>query len=303
MGVGATKGQRVLDWAGNQDELAQLAQKQLFFVGGAPRSGTTWLQQMLDSHPEVCCRGEGLFLNHFAVPLERLMNQRAAVIEGKNRSIFGHTGGYPLAPPEDCEFLVGSAIMLGFRQQAAAKPSNAIGEKTPENVFFFPRLKRLFPRGKFIAIARDPRDVLSSAWHFFAKNGAGVDEAAAKRNFIVTALPSLADGARAMVEFQQRHPADCAVVTYEQLRIDPATELARLFRLLGVSDAAEVVADCIARTSFAKLSGGRRPGEERDGSFFRKGVVGDWRETFSADQGKLVIDQLGWMFPRYGWTI
>lgn len=33
----------------------------IFFVVGVPKSGTTWLRRMLDSHPEVLCHGEGRF--------------------------------------------------------------------------------------------------------------------------------------------------------------------------------------------------------------------------------------------------
>ena len=32
-----------------------------FFVGGHGRSGTTWLQRTLNSHPEILCNGEGMF--------------------------------------------------------------------------------------------------------------------------------------------------------------------------------------------------------------------------------------------------
>ena len=52
---------RVPSWSDRQADLAALAQRQLFFVGGAPRSGTTWVQHILDSHPDVSCRGEGTF--------------------------------------------------------------------------------------------------------------------------------------------------------------------------------------------------------------------------------------------------
>ncbi len=31
--------------------------KRLFFICGALKSGTTWLQLMLDAHPEIACRG------------------------------------------------------------------------------------------------------------------------------------------------------------------------------------------------------------------------------------------------------
>ena len=289
------------DWATTQADLAQFARQQLFFVGGAPRSGTTWLQQMLGSHPDVCCRGEGLFLNHVAVPLERMIAQHARVIEGKNRGIFTHTGGYPPFTPADTEFLAGSAILLALRRQTEGKSYLAVGEKTPENVFFFPRLKGLFPGAKCIAIARDPRDVLASAWHFFAKKTSSGDEIDAKRAFIKAALPSLAEGARAMIAFGKVHPEDYAVVTYEQLLVDPAPSLARLFRLLGVADRADVVADCIAKTSFKTLSGGREAGDARDGAFFRKGVAGEWRRTFTDDMNNDVLRELGWTFQEFGW--
>jgi len=44
-------------WAEHQARLLSFASCQLFFVGGAPRSGTTWLQYLLDSHPDVRCGG------------------------------------------------------------------------------------------------------------------------------------------------------------------------------------------------------------------------------------------------------
>jgi len=291
------------DWAATEAELARFARTQLFFVGGAPRSGTTWLQQMLGAHPDVCCRGEGLFLNHLAVPLERMMAQRSKVIEGKNKGIFGHNGGYPLPLRADGEFLMGSAILLALRQQTAGKSYLAVGEKTPENVFFFPRLKQLFPNAKCIAIARDPRDVLASAWHFFAKKAAGENEPAAKMKFIKAALPSLGEGAKAMNAFGKLHPADYAVVTYEELLRDPAPALARLFRLLGVSARAGVVDECIAKTKFRTLSGGREAGEARDGEFFRKGVAGEWRATFTDEMNREILRELSWMYAGFGWNL
>src|SRR5215210_2747485 len=33
----------------------------VFFVVGQQKSGTTWLMRMLDSHPEILCKGEGRF--------------------------------------------------------------------------------------------------------------------------------------------------------------------------------------------------------------------------------------------------
>jgi hypothetical protein len=289
------------NWIENQEDLTALARKQLFFVGGAPRSGTTWVQQMLDAHPEICCRGEGLFHKHVAEPLEAITAIRREALESKNLTLFGHTGGYPLPAAEDTEQLVGTAILLALRRQCAGGQHRAIGEKTPENVFFFPRLKQLFPRAKSIAIARDPRDLLTSAWHFFHKAVPGENETEAKFAFIRLAMPSLDQGARAMLALAEQHPADCMTITYENLLRTPELIASNMFRFLSVSDASDIVADCVARTRFAALTGGRQAGSEQRGAFFRKGVVGDWASTLTPDMNALVLRELGWMFPRFGW--
>jgi Sulfotransferase family len=273
----------------------------LFFVGGAPRSGTTWLQYLLDSHPEVCCRGEGLFMKHLAEPLDSMMAARREVLAAKNSSVFRHGGGYTLPPQEDADLMLGTAVLAALERQIAGKPCRAVGEKTPENVFFFTRLKRLFPNAKFIGIARDPRDVLSSAWHFFPRPPPA-DEIAAKTAFITSAFPALDNGARTMLTLVDQFPPDCMNVTYEQMRAATAPVAAALFRFLGVAAGDDLVADCVARTSFGALSGGRSPGEVQSGSFFRKGVVGDWRSTFTAEMNAMILGKLGWMYPHFGWT-
>jgi hypothetical protein len=288
-------------WIEDQEELTALARKQLFFVGGAPRSGTTWVQQILDAHPEVSCRGEGLFQKHLAEPLDAMMARRGVELEAKNTGLFGHTGGYPLPVRDDVEFLLGTAILLALRQHSTGKPCRAIGEKTPENIFFFPRLKQLFPRAKCIAIARDPRDVLTSAWHFFHKPVAGENQTAAKFAFIRMALPSLSQGARAIADLGVRYPADLMTITYESLRRTPEPVVARLFRFLDVSDASSIVADCVARTSFTAMTGGRQAGVEENGAFLRKGISGDWGMTLTPEMNELVSRELGWTFPIFGW--
>jgi hypothetical protein len=288
-------------WIEYQEDLAALARCQLFFIGGAPRSGTTWVQQILDRHPEISCRGEGLFQKHLAEPLEVMLRGRAEILAAKNTALFGHTGGFPLPAPEDQDVLLGTAILLALRQLSAGKACRAIGEKTPENVFFFPRLKHLFPQAKCIAIARDPRDVLTSAWHFFHDPAAEEDDTAAKLAFIRLALPSLDQGARAIIDLAAQYPADVMTITYEKLRRTPELVVSNMFRFLSVADASAVVADCVAHAAFAAQSGGRPAGVAQDGAFLRKGIEGDWRSTLTPAMNEAILAALGWMFPHFGW--
>jgi hypothetical protein len=289
-------------WLGRQEALARLAQRQLFFVGGAPRSGTTWLQQLLDAHPDVSCGGEGLFQQHLALPLVQLLAARRRVLEQKNATLFRHTGGFPPHDEADADMLLATGVLLGLARHCGGRAKRAVGEKTPENVFLFPRLKRMFPAAKFIGIARDPRDVLASAWHLFQRRHAGPDERAAKLTFVRNSLPSLLEGTRRMIALAAEYPGDCAILTYETLRRAPEPAVAALFRFLGVPDDAAVVADCVARTAFARQTGGRPAGVAEDGAFFRKGVVGDWPGTLDGEMNALVLEALGWAFPRFGWT-
>ena len=151
---------------------------------------------------------------------------------------------------------------------ATASRARAVGEKTPENVFFFPRLLHLFPQAKFIGIARDPRDVLASAWHLFHRPTPGEDVEAAKTAFVERALPPLNHCARAMLALAEQHPAQVALTTYEALLQDPAPVLAALFRFLDVTDAAATVADCVSANSLARVTRNQPTG---NGTFFRMG--------------------------------
>jgi hypothetical protein len=288
-------------WTERAERLLTLSRRQLFFVGGAPRSGTTWLQYLLDAHPEVCCAGEGLFRTELAEPMDKLIAARRTALAVKNESIFRHSGGYPLPDAGDTEALVATGILLALERQCGGADYRAVGEKTPENVFFFPVLKRLFPDAKFIGIARDPRDVASSAWHFFRKPKDG-DDPVRKIEFVQTVLPALQQGMRTLLELRRNAPADCMLVTYERMLGETEAAAAALYRFLGVSDDHAVVADCVARTSFAALTHGRKAGTTEENSFFRKGVVGDWRATLTEATGEMIVRELGWCFPEFGWV-
>jgi hypothetical protein len=49
------------------------------------------------------------------------------------------------------------------------------------------------------------------------------------------------------------------------------------------------------------MSGGRHQGQAKEGAFLRKGVAGDWRSTLTPEMNALVLKDLGWMFPHFGW--
>ena len=63
---------------------------------------------------------------------------------------------------------------------------------------------------------------------------------------------------------------------YEDLHVDPETVLRNTLSFLGASAQTEVVQACVKTGSFQNQSG-RNPGELAPLSYFRRGIVGDWR--------------------------
>jgi hypothetical protein len=142
--------------------------------------------------------------------------------------------------------------------------------------------------------------VLASSWHFFRPSSGGKNEVEEKKAFLRTALSPMVEGTRVMIAMEKNDPEHCRNVTYEALKKTPNETIGGLFRFLGVSDAEDIVADCLEKTSFAAQSG-RQPGVTQNGSFFRSGVVGGWEATLNQEMNAIVVRELGWSFPHFGW--
>jgi len=73
-------------------------------------------------------------------------------------------------------------------------------------------------------------------------------------------------------------------VRYEDLRRDAIGELQRIvLELVGKQLEPQNVSAVVEEFSFSRLSGGRQLGQEDKSSFFRKGIIGDWRNYFSRE--------------------
>jgi hypothetical protein len=264
--------------------VSDLRSRQLFFIGGAPKSGTTWLQLLLNAHPEISCGGEGHFPNRLLPALAKALKGYNATIDLKNRSIFEQLDGQPLFTNRHALYLMAAAASLMLRRPEKAITAPVVGDKTPDNVRFFPLLAGLFPRAKFIHIVRDARDCTVSAWfHNLRLNPAQV----AKRYPSFDAFSDHFAGiwvanVKAGANFAARHPGLCLTIRYEDLCDDPSRVLDGLCGFLPASRDPSILQACREATDFVRLSGGRSRGDEDRGSFFRRGVAGDWRGHFDA---------------------
>lgn len=140
------------------------------FLLGSPRSGTTWLQELLSSHPDVVSSQELHLFPKYLAHLDqewsrqsaRLQETVAAILRQDlpNDRFFGLPTVFTAGEFDDVLREVAKTAFAAVRR---TKPeARIVVEKTPGNSLCVPLILRLFPGARFIHLIRDPHDVVAS---------------------------------------------------------------------------------------------------------------------------------------------
>jgi len=283
--------------------IGALADAQMFFIGGSMKSGTTWVQLLLDAHPDIACKGEAHVPDEIAPLLMSSLDQYNQRVAEKNRTVFGEIEGFPLYNRDDLAYLIGTTLLLAFAKSAPDKSLRAIGEKTPDNVRQFDLLRAIFPAAKFLHVVRDGRDCAVSCWfHNLRTNPDWARSVHPSLSAYATmfAREWAADIASAE-QFAAAYPNACLTVRYEDLLANTSSVLRGVLAFLGVPTGAEVAARCVGAAAFERLADGRRRGEENRESFFRYGTQGNWREHLDQATNDAFIATAEPWLARFGY--
>ena len=176
----------------------------------------------------------------------------------------------------------------------------------------FPALRSSIMQGHYldgwgmrnvVVVWRDGRDVMVSFYHFCLfelPHGNAELVAEVRRDLPFQDYGDVSRNLPAFIEYaftRHQHPRfswsefvrrwhDAAGVVptrYESLREDPAGELRRVVGVLTGRELPPARAREIAEAYSFERQSGRRAGVEDRHSFFRKGVVGDWKAHFSKE--------------------
>jgi Sulfotransferase family len=285
--------------------LAALADKTMFFIGGAPKSGTTWLQLLLDAHPGIACKGETQTVNHLAPLLMEAFSKHNQLLQQKNTTVFAELPPVPLYDRDDLAYLIAASLYLLIGKTRDPATLRAIGEKTPDNLRYFGVLREIFPAARFLHIVRDGRDCAVSGWYHVQRctpDDWRRQKFASMRDYVDIFAREWARDLEQADAFAQQFPGSCLTIRYEDLLSDPLPALAGVFAFLGVAADDSTAAACRDAAAFARLSGGRAPGQERRDSFFRRGVAGDWWRHFGNELAASFGELAGAWLQRYGYA-
>jgi hypothetical protein len=279
------------------------------FIIGAPRSGTTWLQQMLGAYPGIVTSQETDFFNRYVEPLCRSWSQDLAT--DRQRRFKGLAA---VLTQDEFDRWISESIGAVYRKLRSLKPSaSVILEKNPTYSLKTDLIARYVPQARFIHVLRDGRDVVASL--LAASAGWGASWAPSKSTRAAKTWRKHVIGAQ-----QARKNGNAYIeVRYEQLLRDGPAELHRVFDFCGLPVEISESRLIYERFTFDRIRSAQHPsssivwsGEikrrygadiaEPDG-FFREGRAGAWPETLTAAQCRAIYRVAGTLLEESGYCL
>lgn len=230
-------------------QLDRVFSKQIVFIVGATRWGTSWIQQALDAHPEICCKGDGHFADFLFPTTLKLLDRYNAQVELADRRLraSGLPGGEAGYTFDDVDFLLSTLMGLTFNRWVGDREVKVIAEKTPEHVLSLELLVRAAPGAKVIHVIRDGRDEAYAGWEFNTQTSQGEFQKKFPRfvDFADFFSKNWARSVGSARRYGRAHRQTYFQVVCEELDGDAAAFLRRLFRFLGVRDDIDVAMACV----------------------------------------------------------
>jgi len=263
-------------------------ERRVVWVLGSPRSGSTWLLNLLARSVGATAVDEPLIGSHLATPVGAVSGlpsptDRLIIDASADREDYLFSAAYEPVWGPALRALVLQRFAASSIRQGRSR-SDLVVVKEPNGSLAAPVLLRIMPRSRLLFLVRDGRDVVDSTLDGVTDGwitevfGLRLDGAEARQRF----LEARAQQWVRMVDAVQRaynvhDPALRHRVTYEDLRREPIEHLTSILRWLGREDAVPLASSAVEQLSFERL-----PADAKGpGKFARAATPGLWRERFS----------------------
>lgn len=263
---------------------ARRLENRLVWIFGSPRSGSTWLLELLTDHEEIRGINEPLIGEHLGPILSDRPGVRPCDLTTRDftfprlargvDSYFFSERYRPVWAP-----LLGN--LLRERLLAEAGDAGLVAIKEPNGTQAAEVILGALPESRMIFLLRDGRDVVDSELAAFTQGSwmsrryptiRGI-EPSQRMDFLSQSAYKWLWRTEVCEDALRTHPGPTHVVRYEDLRRDPAPALKSLFDWLGLE--LQDPEGLAARHSFERVP------ERGAGEFHRAAEPGLWRENLS----------------------
>ena len=200
------------------------------FIVGVPRSGTTLLRVMLDSHPNLAVGPECPWIGGSYGKLVSFKDLYHSLVEDRRGPLQNFEG----VSEEHILCALGNAIASILQAYAIARGKKRWLEKTPNHIADIPYIVKLFPQSKYIHIIRDGRDVACSSFRERATWGRNMWNGQ-ERIIPNTRLNALQRWCRWISQFEkwkQLYNLDICQIYYEDLVRTPCPTLKKVLQFI-----------------------------------------------------------------------
>jgi hypothetical protein len=154
-------------------------------------------------------------------------------------------------------------------------------------------------------VIRDPRDVAVSRLFQRVRTAVNPNIAVAGDPLYYLTVDEVAQlwqqGSDRVKRFSADAPGVLHELRYEDLLERFHSTVQSVLEFFDVEASSEILAEIERRTRFEIMSGGRARGDADAGSFFRKGIAGDWRNHLDEKAISIIEVRCGALMDTYGY--
>jgi len=283
------------------DDEEDILEKNMVWIFGMHRSGTTWLAKNLLSHQTLLWNEPTI--GHI-LGISRLPN----IVNGKLTEDQATSNPdrffYPKYKNNLRNFLRKLILGRAFAQFQEFKKKIII--KEPNGSIGADIICESLPKSKIIIVIRDCRDVVDSVVDGISKDGYRANRIGwslsehNKMDFITVECETIVKTWEVLDKTFENHPSELRYkIKYENLLKNTYEELLKIYNFLGITIKDDILNEIITKSDFKQI-----PEEKRGkGKLRRLATPGKWKENFDQKEIDLMNEILENTLKRLGYSI
>ncbi len=272
---GRVIGIRPRQWLGG--ETSGVDPKNVVWIFGAGRTGSTWLSRMMDE-----LKGQSVWFEPWVGALFDPYHLRLEDRKGKHFILSPRYRGTWLGSIR--AFVLDGA---NARFPEASGAGRYLVIKEPGGSVGAALLMEALPESRMVLLVRDPRDVVAS-WVDARREGgwrsAGREPVDSTDNMVRTVARRYSRNVGQAKKAYDAHKGRKVLVRYEELRADALGTMRRIYTELGIPVDEGGLIRAVEKHSWENI-----PKKDKgEGKFYRKATPGGWREDLTPKQVKTI---------------